>query len=500
MSSYLSLDQQRHFLRAVNEDTGFPFKYLADNKTAFCKVCEKPFIAIQKCAFLQHVKSKKHELNKKIKTKRSAMQAQLEDVVGVSPKKSKGLCEAMLAANIPWIKLQNPILRNFLQDNLGITIQNESSLRNTYLPECYKEVFEQIRLDLQGSRVWISIDETTDSQKRYVASFLIGKLDSERFHAPYLSNCAFLKKADSSTMARFINDSLRMLWPNFDSSLLKVFVSDAAPYMVKCGKDLKVFYPDMNHITCIAHGVHRVAETVRYMFDDINDVISNVKQVFLKAPSRLEIWEETCPNLQHPPEPIVTRWGTWIEAALFYSENFDLVQSVVAKLDETEAVSIKRAKEALKKPSLPGNLAFIHANLAFIPRILKELQTAGLPLTQALEIVDEVKAKLGSIGGEKGNILAGKYREVLAKNSDLRIMQLIGQFISGTTNNNVSLPPNIRVSDIAHFKFCSIVSVDVERSFSIYKKILADDRTNFTEKSLSTILVCNMFYNRKQFV
>jgi hypothetical protein len=44
---------------------------------------------------------------------------------------------------------------------------------------------------------------------------------------------------------------------------------------------------------------------------------------------------------------------------------------------------------------------------------------------------------------------------------------------------------------IAAMKFAPLQSCDVERSFSIYKNILDDRRTNFTPENLEMYLICN---------
>jgi hypothetical protein len=58
----------------------------------------------------------------------------------------------------------------------------------------------------------------------------------------------------------------------------------------------------------------------------VNKLISNTKKVFLKAPLRREVYTEKCPNLKLPPEPVLTRWGTWLEATVFYQENFTTIK------------------------------------------------------------------------------------------------------------------------------------------------------------------------------
>lgn len=98
--------------------------------------------------------------------------------------------------------------------------------------------------------------------------------------------------------------------------------------MLKCGRDLKNFYPDVIHLTCLAHAINLVAETVRNNFEQVDALISNVKKVFLKAPLRIQYYKEHLPDLPLPPQPVLTRWGTWLEAALFYADHFEEIKSV----------------------------------------------------------------------------------------------------------------------------------------------------------------------------
>ncbi|KAF9424328.1 hypothetical protein HW555_000467 [Spodoptera exigua] len=115
---------------------------------------------------------------------------------------------------------------------------------------------------------------------------------------------------------------------------------NAAPYMIKAAKALQVFYPNLIHVTCFDHGVHQLAEEVRSTFGDVNELISSTKKVFLKAPARTKTYKEKIPNVPLPPEPDVTRWGTWIEAVLFYNEHFEAIQGVVIDFDSAESRAI----------------------------------------------------------------------------------------------------------------------------------------------------------------
>lgn len=68
---------------------------------------------------------------------------------------------------------------------------------------------------------------------------------------PHLIACKQLEKANHSTIAKFINDSLHNMWPDNDTFCEKVlvFISNAAPYMVKSALSLKVFYFKLMYVT-----------------------------------------------------------------------------------------------------------------------------------------------------------------------------------------------------------------------------------------------------------
>lgn len=64
--------------------------------------------------------------------------------------------------------------------------------------------------------------------------------------------------------------------------------------------------------------MHRICEVIRKNFPKIDSLISNGKKIFLKAPSRVLIFKNNAPGIPLPPQPTITRWGTWLEAAIYY--------------------------------------------------------------------------------------------------------------------------------------------------------------------------------------
>nr|CAD7577841.1 unnamed protein product [Timema californicum] len=128
--------------------------------------------------------------------------------------------------------------------------------------------------DIGDSYFWASFDETTDHCGIYIANIVVGKLDSTRPSSPHLIASRVLEGTNSSTIARVSRDSLRVMWPsaNNDENFM-VFLTNIAAYMLITEASLKIFYPKLVPITCLAHGVDRVAENIRAQFPNINAVI-----------------------------------------------------------------------------------------------------------------------------------------------------------------------------------------------------------------------------------
>ena len=63
----------------------------------------------------------------------------------------------------------------------------------------------------------------------------------------------------------------------------------------------------MVHITCLAHGLHRVEEEIRANFSQVDSLVSETKKIFVKAPSCKQLFKSMAHGVPLPPKPIITR-------------------------------------------------------------------------------------------------------------------------------------------------------------------------------------------------
>jgi hypothetical protein len=215
--------------------------------------------------------------------------------------------------------------------------------------------------------------------------------------------------------------------------------------------------------------LNRVAETIRLQFPLVNALISQGKKIFLKAPLRVQIFKEKMPGIPLPPQPVLTRWGTWLDAAMYYADNFEGFKEVVLDFSKSTSQSIKDCQTVLKNQEIKQNLAFLKANYKFVSTTIKKLESTGLTLVEAVEIINNFQIAVSRVPGRVGKIVTTKLNEVLSKNTGYKVLENISNIFKGDIVENFE----VEVSLVAKFKYAPLTSVDVERSFSHFKNVLS---------------------------
>jgi hypothetical protein len=206
------------------------------------------------------------------------------------------LCEALLSANIPLNKVQNHKFKQFLETFCKKNIPHESTLRKNYVCSIYNNVIREIKSHIKDQFLYIIVDETTDVRGRYIANLLVGVLNENILPKSFLISTKELKKTNSVEIVRFVNESLMAFFaPDIlPTEKILLLITDAAAYMIKAGANLNIFYKNLIHVTCLAHGINRVAEEIRCQFPLVNSLISNVKKSLSKHRFESKCIKKSC--------------------------------------------------------------------------------------------------------------------------------------------------------------------------------------------------------------
>lgn len=195
-----------------------------------------------------------------------------------------------------------------------------------------------------------------------------------------------------------------------------------------------------------------------------------------------------------PPQPIVTRWGTWIDAAVYYAKNFDNVEAFLVDLDSNDAKAIRKAKSIISDTNLKKDLAFIKTNFECLVTGVMKLQEQGLPLVESLKIFESVRTNLRSMLGRTEFV--DKFDRVVARNKGFSKLQEIASILNmGKSIHPDEFIDSLSPDELSAFLYAPITSCDVERTFSKYKQVLGDQRRSFLFENLKmhVLIFCNHF-------
>lgn len=167
--------------------------------------------------------------------------------------------------------------------------------------------------------------------------------------------------------------------------------------------------------------------------------------------------------------------------------------------DPEDAVSIETAQNLIaeKENALKQDLAFIKTNFAFLTTAIEKLQTSGLELNTNMEIYENIRLKLAAMRSRHYLL---KFNKIIKRNTNFDRTKIIRDSLYGNTgiasNENSADARFVRKyspAELAMFKFPPMSSADVERTFSVYKTILTNQRRSFHFNNLkhSMIICCN---------
>ncbi|KAG0440242.1 hypothetical protein DMUE_1885 [Dictyocoela muelleri] len=381
------------------------------------------------------------------------------------------LVEAFAAANIPLYKLQNPVLRSFLEEYTKMSIRDESYYRKILVP-IFEQEKEKIFAVLKNKNIFLLFDETTDINGRYILNIMVGLCSDKSRERAYLVRTVELFKTNADTVSQEIINFMGELYDGqimFDK--LRLILSDGAPYAVKASKTLKLLFQNLKHVTCLAHMLHRLCEKIREISPFSNSVSSELKRILVKNRENQSLFIDVT-NLRIPKFPILTRWGTWLcfiseisnqyvkyKAFLeIYVQQNPYYQSILDSfLDTRFILELNEIK-----------------NISFIIDSIKELEKKDLSTLKQLQVVKDIQEKL------ENDVLKSKFATLLQKNPDLSFFFNLNEITSS--------------EDDKMYLFVPLTTVDVERSFSKMTNILDDLRRGMSVKTQE--ILCALYFNK----
>ena len=238
--------------------------------------------------------------------------------------------------------------------------------------------------------------------------------------------------------------------------------------MSSAGKTLKELYPSLSHVTCVAHLLHNCSMRVRAHFKNIDEVVATIKAATIKNKDRKKDFHDA--GLPSPPDPVITRWATWLRAALYYSENLPAVRTIVNSWTSA-GLLFSRAKDVINVKGLVSDLVKINQYQTLAANV-EFLEGSACTITKGYGL-------LKNMPFDDNPCAIKDYINKLLSNSDLETI------INCT---NLTINP----TSYALLQKAQPISAAVESSFSMLNKLLRKD-TNFDVKNVKKYMM--LYYN-----
>ena len=163
-------------------------------------------------------------------------------------------------------------------------------------------------LFLAQQKTFLVVDESKINGSKYL-NILIGDTAVPET-TTYVLDCSIVETVSQQVVTMKIDDVLKKL--DIQRHNFVLLLSDAVRYMTACTAAGSSYCTrGSSHVTCMAHLLHNSAEKVRSHFQRVDSLTAKVKVVTVKNKN----WHNKFNEIGTPPQPVLTRWGTWLNAA-----------------------------------------------------------------------------------------------------------------------------------------------------------------------------------------
>lgn len=464
-SSTIKMDSLFNFIAETDD-----FSLIGEN--VFCKYCEKKYIYNSSEGLRnlkRHILTQSHISRKNIKL-RLIDNTNLITTTEEKTVKEFDLLFFLIKMDYSLSDLSNPIFRNFFEQYVNIPLASESHFRQALVPEGFKMKRTCLYNLLSGKEYYLIIDSSINSKGKNILSIIIGLCDSYTPGNKYLLDIIEMESSKSEAYAEKIIQAIIDFFGNVTiSDYFKLLITDQAANMIKLGKILKDLYPDLLHITCLAHMVHNICEKIRDYSRRVDTMVVLIKKYLNKNKANQKIFYDLT-NLTIPNWPVITRWGTWLEFVKWIFDNYDEIGLFIKDMDSKYK---KSDFELFDSKDFEDEIRFCYA-YSWLTIKITQLESNTISVEEQINILNSVKDNL------KHDFLKNYLTTSLNKNPDILFFINFNQ-LRATKKEKI-------------YSYVPLNSVEVERSFSAYRKLYSDQRKSFKTENLRMLLF--LYFNK----
>ena len=204
-------------------------------------------------------------------------------------------------------------------------------------------------------------------------------------HVSYLYDCQPVKCAPNSNI---IAQKLAMLLEILESTetsctcyCLMLQKYDCCWYNAKISVSQAVSRDARSTCTFIA----QLCYENRIHFEDVYQLIAKIKAVTIKNKTR----QAKFSAIGYPPQPVPTKWRSWLNAAQYYAKNLPEVKAI-AESFVGSGILVTQAKVSLQKSGLTGQQLKIKHQYECLVKLRETTESAKYTIKEAVQAIQEL--------------------------------------------------------------------------------------------------------------
>lgn len=196
-------------------------------------------------------------------------------------------------------------------------------------------------------------------------------------------------------------------------------------------------YNKMIHVTCCAHGIHNLLKILPELYPKVHELVCTIKHIYVNATTKRNRWKEIINvGIKMPIRYVETRWCSWLEAVLYFTQHLhrEAVKKAMKDILETDpkSDSAKSVLVLLRDEEVEDGIKFIQENFISFGKLIRLCEKQDTTLEEAVEKIESMNFEYNN-ELSMPDIFKDEFDEIFAKNNGF---QAVLKLINGEKTDN----------------------------------------------------------------
>ncbi len=339
------------FFEEINENDKDTKEFLredinmVDKNNCYCTICEKNLIIDEKhknSRIDRHVFSQYHIKRKIAKNKL------IKSFNNNSIDFHRDLVVLFANLNIPMNKVETSSFIEFMKKHNGVVIKSRKGYKTILLEDIHPKQLQKNYTSLSSCDFYIQLDGSRDYRHKNIYNVIGDVLEEGYSKQRHIVTIIRIKVGHSEDIMSVVTYVVEQIHNKpTPCNNFKLFITDGASSCLKPGKNLKVIYKSMLHVTCMTHFLNNLTLKIIGKYSTIKQSIDIFVKIFQNSPNKKSLIKEKF-RIKLENISVKTRFATYLVYGIFLYDNWQIIMAFLES-DKNDSKSFKKQRSGLLK-------------------------------------------------------------------------------------------------------------------------------------------------------